>query len=60
MSDATRATRQQVIEVIERIAAEWDGCEHDETMTDDIGEAIRCAGRKFVNNLFAELADGVR
>lgn len=38
-------TKQQVEELIDSIAKEWDGCPFEEAMVPDIGEAIRQAAR---------------
>lgn len=49
----TDPTRDQVIDIIDQLAREWDACEYDgpgETI--DIGDAIRMAGFRRVHALF--------
>lgn len=46
-------TREQMIEIIDELAREWDGCEYDEPGgAIDIGDAIRTAGFRRVHALF--------
>jgi hypothetical protein len=52
----TKPTRQQVLDLIDAIAREWDGCEYEDAMVPDIGEAIRQAARPRINALFLELS----
>lgn len=46
-------TREQLIDIIDQIAREWDGCEYDAPGENiDIGNAIRTAGYRRIHRLF--------
>ena len=46
-------TREQVIDIIDQLAREWDGCEYDAPGgAIDIGDAMRTAGFRRVHALF--------
>lgn len=48
--------KQQVEELIDEIAREWDGCSYEDAMVPDIGEAIRQAARPRINALLRDAA----
>lgn len=53
-------TREQVIEVIDQLAKEWDGCEYDAPGENiDIGDALRTAGFRRVHKLFDASGVGI-